>query len=103
MEDDTFVSVFSGIGGFDLPLERLGWHCVAQVEIDPQARAVLERHFPDVPRHGDVRGVHAARRWVVGQFDLGGRQMTYQTGKRRRIIRSWLSGGGPGSGSGPRS
>jgi hypothetical protein len=40
---------------------------------------------------------------VVGQFDLGGRQMTYQTGKRRRIIRSWLSGGGPGSGSGPRS
>ena len=37
MEDDTFVSVFSGIWGFDLPLERLGWHCVAQVEIDPHA------------------------------------------------------------------
>jgi site-specific DNA-cytosine methylase len=28
-----FISLFSGIGGFDLGFERTGMECVAQVEI----------------------------------------------------------------------
>lgn len=49
-----FVSLFAGVGGFDLGLARSGHTCVGQVEIDKHARAVLERQFPNVPKHNDV-------------------------------------------------
>lgn len=56
----TFVSLFSGVGGFDLGLEAAGWECVAQVEWDTQCQAVLARHWPNVPRWGDVSTVNGA-------------------------------------------
>ncbi len=49
-----FISLFSGIGGFDVGLERAGMQCVAQVEKDKQALSVLEKHWPKVPRFDDV-------------------------------------------------
>lgn len=51
----TFGSLFAGIGGFDLGLERAGMRCEWQVEIDPYARAVLAKHWPEVRRWEDVR------------------------------------------------
>lgn len=51
----TFGSLFAGVGGMDLGLERAGFICKWQCEIDPYARRVLEKHWPDVPKHDDVR------------------------------------------------
>lgn len=53
----TFVSLFTGAGGFDLGLERAGFRCVSQVEIDPFCQRVLAVRWPDVPRWSDVRSV----------------------------------------------
>lgn len=51
----TFGSLFAGIGGMDLGLERSGMQCSWQVEIDPYCQKVLQKHWPDVRRHDDVR------------------------------------------------
>jgi DNA (cytosine-5)-methyltransferase 1 len=51
----TFGSLFAGIGGFDLGLERAGMECRWQVEIDAYASSVLAKHWPRVTRWGDVR------------------------------------------------
>jgi DNA (cytosine-5)-methyltransferase 1 len=53
----TFGSLFAGIGGLDLGLERASMTCKWQVEIDPFCRKVLQKHWPNVPKYEDVRNV----------------------------------------------
>lgn len=56
------LDLFSGIGGFSLGLERSGgFETVAFCEIEPYCRAVLKKHWPDVPCYDDVRTLTADR------------------------------------------
>ena len=68
----TVGSLFSGIGGFDLGVERAGCRVAWQVEIDPWCRNILAKHWPDLPRYEDVREVGAHNLdpvdWIVGGF-----------------------------------
>jgi DNA (cytosine-5)-methyltransferase 1 len=53
----TVGSMFSGIGGLDLGLERAGMSVVWQAEVDPYCSRVLAKHWPHVPNLGDVTQV----------------------------------------------
>ena len=53
----TGVSLFAGIGGFDLAMERNGVKVVATVEIDKNCNKVLARHFPSATQFTDIQQV----------------------------------------------
>ncbi len=50
----TVGSLFAGIGGFDLGLERAGMCVRWQCEINEWCRRVLAKHWPHVKRYGDI-------------------------------------------------
>ena len=67
----SVASLFSGIGGIDLGFERAGFEVRYQCEIRPFCQAVLETHWPSVPRSTDIKEVKAdeipaADAWVAG-------------------------------------
>ena len=47
-------SLFSGIGGFDLAAEWMGWTNVFHCEWMEFPRKVLDYHFPDADSHIDI-------------------------------------------------
>lgn len=60
MAELTIGSLFSGIGGLELGLERAGLGPVAwQAEMDPFARGILARHWPEAHRYERVEDVGA--------------------------------------------
>lgn len=65
------ASFFAGIGGFDLGLEWAGMEIVFQCEIDPHCQQILQRHWPQTPRHADITQLDpttlpAADLWCAG-------------------------------------
>jgi DNA-cytosine methyltransferase len=55
MRELTHLSLFSGIGGLDLAAEWAGFRTVGQCEWADYPRAVLEKHWPGLPRWRDIR------------------------------------------------
>ncbi|MDL2267407.1 DNA cytosine methyltransferase, partial [Desulfovibrio sp. OttesenSCG-928-G15] len=51
----TFVDFFAGIGGFSLGFIHAGCKCLYQVEKNEQCLSVLNKKFPNIPKHRDVR------------------------------------------------
>jgi DNA (cytosine-5)-methyltransferase 1 len=49
------LDLFSGIGGFALAARWMGWETVQFVEIDGFCQKVLNKNFPNVPIHGDIK------------------------------------------------
>lgn len=47
-------SLFSGIGGFDLAAQWMGWENVFHCEINPFCQKVLKKHFPNADSYEDI-------------------------------------------------
>jgi len=49
------ASLFSGIGGFDIGLERAGFEITFQCEKDKFCNSILRKHWPSVPLHENIK------------------------------------------------
>ena len=61
-------SLFSGIGGFDLAAEWMGWENLFNCEWEEFPRKVLKHHFPNAKQYGDIREFNAAT--YAGRIDI---------------------------------
>tara|TARA_R110002126_G_scaffold258615_1_gene401613 strand:+ start:666 stop:1403 length:738 start_codon:yes stop_codon:yes gene_type:complete len=62
------LDLFSGIGGFSLGFERAGMETVAFCEFEPHAQLILNKHWPSVPIHSDIRSLDG--RQYKGSVDV---------------------------------
>lgn len=68
----THGSSFSGIGGFDLAAEWVGWQNLFNCEIDPFCQTVLKHHFPNAEQFTDIRTADfAVYRGLIDVFTGG--------------------------------
>lgn len=51
----THGSLFSGIGGFDLAAEWVGWTNVFHCELDPFCQTILKHHFPNEKSYPNIK------------------------------------------------
>ena len=61
-------SLFSGIGGFELAAEAMGWDNVFSVEFDPFCSHILQHHFPETDHFNDIYDFNAEP--YRGQIDI---------------------------------
>ena len=64
----THASLFSGIGGFDLAADIMGWENRFWCEINPFCQTILKYHFPYAKEYSDIRNADFST-WR-GQIDV---------------------------------
>jgi|GEM_PF-113060 Site-specific DNA methylase len=52
-------SLFSGIGGFDIAAQWMGWQNVFTCERDAFCRTILKHHWPETPHYEDIHDFNA--------------------------------------------
>ena len=65
----THLDLFSGIGGFALAAQWNGIETLGFCEIEPFAKRVLTKNFPNIPIHEDVRRTEDFEQYA-GRIDL---------------------------------
>ena len=95
------VSLFAGVGGFDIAAERSGIDPIVACEIDPQARGVLQHRFPNTILINDVKdvtgdklrehGLDPRRTIITGGFpcqdlSIAGKQAGLEGGERSSLF-----------------
>lgn len=88
----SFGSLFSGVGGFDIGLERAGWNCLWQVEWDKHCQQTLKYHWSDIPKMEDVRDVKGASLAPVDVITFGSPCQDLSTAGRRAGLQGARSG-----------
>lgn len=71
------ASLFSGIGGFDLAAEWMGWNNILSCEMDPFCNKVLKHHFPNALHFGDIKQLkfkrdESGQLWVMADTESTG-------------------------------
>ena len=62
------ISLFTGIGGFDLAAETLDWNILFQSEIDDYCIQVLNKRYPNIPKYGNINEIDATK--FAGYVDV---------------------------------
>lgn len=64
----THASLFSGIGGFELAAQWMGWTNLFSCEWEEFPRKVLKYHFPKTKQYGDIKELDATG--YAGRVDI---------------------------------
>lgn len=55
MDKIRLATVFSGIDGFSLAADMIGWETLFTCEIDPFCNKILKHYKPNIPHYGDIK------------------------------------------------
>ena len=79
------LSLFNGIGGFQLAAHWCGWNNVAHVEIDPFCNKVVAYHFPESQCFTDIKQFDGNQfRWTIDIISGGFPCQPYSTAGKRK-------------------
>lgn len=88
----TYGTAFSGIEGFGCGFDRVGMRGLFHIEIDPQCRQVLRRHYPDALLMEDVHDCGSHNLPTVDVFAFGSPCQDLSVAGRRQGLDGERSG-----------